>query len=164
VAYETLIEKYAGVYNVPALWLAAWIQTESSFNPNALSKEESNGTRGYGLMQISSPGTAQQLGYSGDPAGLFDPDTNINLGAKLIGQLRRTYGDDVKRVYSAYNSGRPDLYLTSSEVAAHVNNLISNLSKQAYQWAATPAVQSAVGPALAAFALAGMLIYWNARR
>jgi soluble lytic murein transglycosylase-like protein len=115
-------------------------------------------------MQISSPGTAQQLGYGGNPDGLFDPDTNINLGTKLIGQLRRTYGEDVKRVYSAYNSGRPDLYLTSTEVAAHVNNLIANLGKLAYQWAAAPAVTAAVGPALAAVAIAGLLVFWNARR
>jgi soluble lytic murein transglycosylase-like protein len=115
-------------------------------------------------MQLSSPGTAEQLGFSGNPSGLFDPETNINLGVKLIGQLRRMYGEDVQRVYSAYNSGKPDLYLTSSDVAQHVNNLLANLSRLAYAWADTPAVKSAIGPALAGVALVTLLVLWNARR
>jgi soluble lytic murein transglycosylase-like protein len=162
--FESLIDKYAAIYNVPALWIAAWIQTESSFNANALSPVESNNTRGYGLMQISYPGTAQQLGFSANPEALFDPETNINLGTKLISQLRRQYGEDVKRVYSAYNSGKADLYLTSSQVAQHVNNLVGNLAKMAGAWADTPAVRGAMGPAVAAVALVGLLVYWNARR
>jgi len=73
--------------------------------------------------------TAAGLGYTGTPDGLYDPATNIDLGTKLLGQLRRAYGDDFRRVYSAYNSGKPDLWQTSAQVAAHVATAMANLEK-----------------------------------
>lgn len=139
------------------------METESDFNASAVSGVESNGQRSYGLMQLI-PTTAHNLGYAGPDAGLLDPETSINFGTKLLNQLRRTYGDDIKRVYSAYNSGRPDLYLTSSQVAAHVNRLVVILEKQTAAFFASPAVKTAAGPALAGVAVAALLLFWKVKK
>jgi soluble lytic murein transglycosylase-like protein len=40
----------------------------------------------YGLMQLMFP-TARETGYEGEAAGLYDPETNINLGAKYLRHL-----------------------------------------------------------------------------
>jgi soluble lytic murein transglycosylase-like protein len=73
--------------------------------------------------------TAKGLGYTGPAEGLYDPEVNIDLGAKLLGQLRSSYGDDFRRVYSAYNSGKPDLWQTSTQVAANVGRALTALEK-----------------------------------
>lgn len=83
----------------------ALIQTESDFNARAVSSAGA-----YGLMQLL-PTTAADMGYSGRPEGLFDPETNIRLGMRyliwiwnfLTARLGRepTYSEWL----SAYNGG-----------------------------------------------------------
>jgi len=124
--YEDIIGKYARLYNVPEVWIQGVIAQESSGNPMAYRAEPSIHDASYGLMQLLY-GTAKGLGYIGTPEGLYDPDTNIGLGTKLLGQWRLKYGDDVQAVYSAYNSGSGTKYLTDSEVAKHVSLFMSKL-------------------------------------
>lgn len=126
--YDALIRSNAERWSVPISWIKAVIMQESSGNPNAYRAEPQIGDASYGLMQLLYR-TAKGLGYAGTPEGLYDPATNIELGTKLLGQLRRSYGDDFSRVYSAYNSGSPDRYLTSSQVADHVNKAIAWLER-----------------------------------
>jgi soluble lytic murein transglycosylase-like protein len=74
--------------------------------------------------------TAVGLGFTGDIYNdLYDPETNIDLGTEDLAQLRHSYGNDFQRVYSAYNSGNPDLWQTSQEVAANVERAVANLAK-----------------------------------
>lgn len=121
--FSTLIRKYSALYNVPEVWIKAVIMQESSGNPNAYRAEPQINDASYGLMQILLR-TARNLGYEGESDGLYDPDTNINLGTKLLAELRQSYGDDIQRVYSAYNSGKPDAYKTSNQVASNVQKVI----------------------------------------
>lgn len=123
--YDDIISKYAIQFNVPEPWIRAVIATESSWNPKAYRAEPQIHDASYGLMQLLLR-TAQGLGYTGDGPGLYDPDTNIQLGTKLLGQLRSRFGDDVQAVYSAYNSGSGTSYLTNSSVASHVENFLKN--------------------------------------
>ena len=125
--YDDLIASAADTYFVPESWIRAVIQVESSWNPSAFRAEPAINDASYGLMQLLST-TARGLGYSGDPTGLYDPATNIALGAELLGQLRAKYGDDFNRVYSAYNSGKPDAYLTSTQVANDVAKAVAALA------------------------------------
>lgn len=87
----------------PAL-VAGLIRQESSFNPHAVSPA---GARG--LMQVM-PSVGQQvarnLGYPvWDPALLFEPDANLQLGtAHLAGSVQK-YGGVLARVLAAYNAG-----------------------------------------------------------
>jgi soluble lytic murein transglycosylase-like protein len=124
--FDNEIATSAQLYNVPETWVRAVIETESSWRPSAFRQETNDAS--YGLMQLLY-GTAKGLGYTGAPDGLYDPAVNIDLGTKLLGQLRRSYGDDFRRVYSAYNSGRPDLWQTSTQVATNVAHALANLEK-----------------------------------
>lgn len=122
--FDAEIQAAASAWNVPVSWIKAVIQTESAWNPDAYNPNDPTGA--YGLMQVLYS-TAQALGYLGQPGGLLDPATNINLGTKLLSQLRASYGDDFRRVYSAYNSGNPDLWQTSTEVAGNVARALAAL-------------------------------------
>jgi soluble lytic murein transglycosylase-like protein len=51
---------------------------ESGFDPRAL-----GGVGEVGLMQIR-PQTAAMLGYGGDAAGLFEPETNVRFGVAYL--------------------------------------------------------------------------------
>lgn len=152
--FDDLINQAAINYQVPVPWIQAVIQTESSWNPNAHNASDPSGA--WGLMQILYT-TARALGYTGAAEGLFDPAVNIDLGTKLLGQLRASYGDDFRRVYSAYNSGKPDLWETSSQVAAHVATAVGNLQ----QWLSTEVEAITAQPANSGLALAiGALLLW----
>jgi soluble lytic murein transglycosylase-like protein len=122
--FDASIQYAAQTYNVPANWIKAVIQVESNWNPEAYNASDPTGA--WGLMQLLLS-TARGLGYLGPGEGLFDPSTNILYGAKLLGQLRIQYGDDFNRVYSAYNSGDPDLWETSTEVYNNVMRAVDAL-------------------------------------
>lgn len=146
--YDAEISQASQQYQVPEEWIRAVIETESSWNPNAYKYEAKINDASYGLMQILGK-TAIGLGFEGDVYNdLYDPALNIDLGTMDLAQLIRSYGTDFRRVYSAYNSGNPDLWQTSQEVAAHVANAVNNLAK----WtAAQPAGAGFVVFLIAAF-------------
>jgi soluble lytic murein transglycosylase-like protein len=123
--FDTQISLASVKYNVPISWIKAFIQTESSGNPKAYRAEPKIDDGSYGLGQLLLK-TARGLGFTGLPVELFDPTMNIDLTTKLIAQLRDKYGENISRVYSAYNSGRPDLYKTSSQVKTNVDHLLAN--------------------------------------
>lgn len=123
-----VIARNAAAWSVPESWIRAIIQTESGGDAYAYRAEPQISDASYGLMQLLYS-TARGLGYSGQPDGLYDPETNVYYGTKLLSQLRGKYGADPSRVYSAYNSGSPDKYRTSSQVAANVNRFIVNLGE-----------------------------------
>src|SRR5262249_54419973 len=79
-----------------------------------------------GLMQIS-PATAALYGW--DFSQMYDPGANIEAGSELLHDLRQSYGDDFRRVYSAYNSGNPDAWETNAQVAANVQRAMDNLAE-----------------------------------
>jgi soluble lytic murein transglycosylase-like protein len=127
--WETEITQASQRYGVPEEWIRAVIETESSWNPNAYRYEEKIKDASYGLMQILGR-TAIGLGFEGDVYhDLYDPALNIDLGTMDLAQLIKSYGTDFRRVYSAYNSGNPDLWQTSTQVAANVARAAANLEK-----------------------------------
>lgn len=73
------------------------IQTESSGNPNAVSKA---GARG--LTQLM-PSTAAM--YTDNPLENLPPDQQIEIGAKYLADLTRQYDGDYKKALEAYNMG-----------------------------------------------------------
>jgi len=128
-AYDDLIMSASMTYNVPFHWIKAIIGAESNFNPNAYREEPAIGDASYGLMQILYR-TAVEMGFTGRPENLFDPALNITLGTKYLAKLIEKYGSSsFERIYSAYNSGSPDKYLTSSQVARHVENAVAWLER-----------------------------------
>lgn len=156
-AYNSLIVDASAKWSVPSAWIQAVIAQESSGNPSAYNGNDPSGA--YGLMQILYS-TAVSLGYSGDPSGLFDPETNIDLGTNLLAQLAQSYGSDFAAVYSAYNSGSPTAYQTSGQVAANVASASSWLSQFAGDIGAAVTQNPDVDAGLVLAALiAGYLIF-----
>lgn len=92
-------------YSVDPWLLAAVIEVESAYRSDAV------GSAGeIGLMQIL-PGTGRRVAQSLDipdfsQASLFDPETNVRLGAALLGQLLAEHRGDVVAALTAYNTGR----------------------------------------------------------
>lgn len=138
--FDTLIATSAARWGVSENWIKAVIQVESAWDPNAVNPADPS----YGLMQISKA-TAKGYGVT-DVSLLLDPAFNIDLGTHLLSDLMESYGDDFRRVYSAYNSGDPDLWETSAQVAANVARAVAALAALV-----TPTTESAALVILIAF-------------
>jgi soluble lytic murein transglycosylase-like protein len=113
VQFAEIINGAAARYGLPPAIVAGVVAAESAFNPNAYRPEPTIGDGSRGLMQLLFR-TARALGYTGAPAGLYDPATNVNLGAKHLRELydtARLSGPLVTdfeawtRALSAYNAG-----------------------------------------------------------
>lgn len=97
--FEPLIQEAAQKYGLDVGKLKKQIQTESSFNPQAVSPAGA-----MGLMQLM-PGTAKDLGVR-DP---FDPAQNIDAGARYMRQMLDANEQDMKKALAAYNWGPGNL-------------------------------------------------------
>ncbi|MCB0343667.1 MAG: transglycosylase SLT domain-containing protein [Bdellovibrionales bacterium] len=96
-AYENEIMRAAELSQLPAELLYALVRTESRFDPRA---ESSAGARG--LAQLM-PETAKEEGLP-ENGDLFDPETNVKLGAQHLRRLLNNYEELVYAV-AAYNAG-----------------------------------------------------------
>lgn len=92
----------ANRYDLDPMFLMAVIKTESHFNPKA------RGTLGdSGLMQLlpkTARAVARELNLP-EKVNLYDPVTNIRIGAAYFAQLRKHYNHVGNHYISAYNMG-----------------------------------------------------------
>jgi soluble lytic murein transglycosylase len=98
VTYQPFYEKAALSNSISEPFLLAITHTESRFDPNAVSIKNAQG-----LMQLL-PSTAKEVGLS-DNDSLFNPNTNINLGAKQLAKLLNQYKQETNLAIAAYNAG-----------------------------------------------------------
>jgi soluble lytic murein transglycosylase-like protein len=97
--YDGLIASQAQANGVPEALVHRVIQRESRYRPGL------TGRCGcIGLMQIKLA-TARGLGYTGDAAGLRDPNTNLTYGVKYLAGAYRAAGGDPNRAMHYYASG-----------------------------------------------------------
>jgi soluble lytic murein transglycosylase-like protein len=97
--YESLVATHARANNVPEALVHRVIVRESNYHPGLVGR---GGT--IGLMQIKLA-TARGLGYTGDAAGLRDPDTNLTYGIKYLAGAWRAANSDHARAVRFYASG-----------------------------------------------------------
>ena len=102
--YANLVEKYAKMYNVDTFLIAAMILEESRYNAEAVSWAGA-----IGLMQIM-PATGRELARKlrirrFRTSMLKQPDINIRMGTKYIGELNSWFDGDAMLVIGAYNGG-----------------------------------------------------------
>ena len=93
--FTPIIQKIATKYKMDPNLLHAVIQTESAYDPNAVSPAGA-----VGLMQLM-PATAKRYGVS----NRNDPNQNINGGTRYLKDLLKMFDSNLKLAVAAYNAG-----------------------------------------------------------
>ena len=97
-ALDAMIARHAAANNLPAELVRRVVMRESRGNARAVNAGN------YGIMQIHH-GTARAMGYSGEAAGLLDPETNMTYAVKYLAGAYRAAGGDSERAMSNYQRG-----------------------------------------------------------
>ncbi|MCB9727501.1 MAG: lytic transglycosylase domain-containing protein [Deltaproteobacteria bacterium] len=100
-----LIEKLANDNGVPPALLAGLVHVESRYNPKAVSRSGAIGLTQ--LMPTTARVIAQKLlGKVISTRALRDPETNLSIGAGLLGELLRHFQGNAVLALAGYNAGR----------------------------------------------------------
>lgn len=105
--YEAIVRGHADNYRLEPALLAAVIEQESKFRPDARSR-----TGAIGLMQLQ-PDTAKGIalrtgGRKFVVSDLYDPEINVRYGAWYLRYLIDKYGDE-RTALAAYNAGQANV-------------------------------------------------------
>ncbi|SFB81113.1 Soluble lytic murein transglycosylase [Marinospirillum celere] len=137
--YENLIRDASRRYDVDEALIYAIMETESHFNPYAMSHIPA-----YGLMQVV-PSTAgrdvyqriRQRNDQPNQSTLFNPAENIDIGTAYITILRDIYLKDIRHpkskelaIISAYNGGAGNVLRTFHRDRSQAVAVINQLSPQ----------------------------------
>jgi hypothetical protein len=115
----------SGTYQLDPDLVTSVIRAESGFNVRAVSPKGAQG-----LMQLM-PQTASQLGVR----NAFDPQANVEAGARYLRQLLERYNFDLVKALAAYNAGpqRIDQYNGVPpyyETRAYVARIVRDFNKK----------------------------------
>lgn len=94
-AFDGFIKQAASQHGIAEGLIKAVMHTESGFNVNARSP-----VGAQGLMQLM-PATAKRFNVS----NAFDPQQNINAGAKYLAWLMKRFNGNTSLVLAGYNAG-----------------------------------------------------------
>ncbi len=97
--YESMVATHAQANGVPEALVHRVIVRESKYRADVVGR---GGT--IGLMQIKLA-TARGLGYTGDAAGLRDPNTNLTYAVKYLAGAYRAANGDANRAVGYYAGG-----------------------------------------------------------
>jgi soluble lytic murein transglycosylase-like protein len=141
VDLNDVVNTASGHYRLDPDLVSSVIKAESGFNVHAVSRKGAQG-----LMQLM-PGTASQLGVP----NAFDPQANVEGGAKYLRELLERYNFDLVKALAAYNAGPqrveqfggvPPYYETRAYVARVVRDF--NKKKAAQRKVSASAKNTAV--------------------
>lgn len=93
--YDEHIREAATLYRLPAAYIRAILQTESNYDPRAVSPAGA-----IGLMQLM-PFTAERMLVQ----DIYDPRQNILGGARYLRILANQFNGDIHLTTAAYNAG-----------------------------------------------------------
>ncbi|GAB4335527.1 MAG: transglycosylase SLT domain-containing protein [Calditrichia bacterium] len=102
--YMDQIEEVSQKYNIPETLILSVIKKESAFEKRIVSYANA-----YGLMQLI-PSTASQVAAKlhvrfTNPARLFDPELNIQMGSYYLKDMLKRYRGSIILALAAYNAG-----------------------------------------------------------
>ncbi|HVO81224.1 MAG TPA: lytic transglycosylase domain-containing protein [Terriglobales bacterium] len=120
-----VITEASGRHHLDPDLVSSVIRAESGFNPRAVSAKGAQG-----LMQLM-PQTASQLGV----ADTFDPNANVEGGARYLRELLERYNFDLIKALAAYNAGpqRVEQYRglpTYYETRVYVSRVIRDFNRK----------------------------------
>lgn len=103
IPYKDLAKKAAAIYKISPELIFSITRQESAFNPVIRSWADA-----FGLMQLT-PERATELASRYDiqyksVEDLFDPYTNIQLGAALLGELKHKFKNNFIHYVASYNA------------------------------------------------------------
>jgi soluble lytic murein transglycosylase-like protein len=118
-----LVEKASLKYGIPKEILMAIISVESGFNPRAYNKNK-DGTEDRGLMQVNYQHNLSLMKEYGitDPEQLYDPELNIEVGARILYENYKRFGNWVMAI-KAYNGLKADNWDYVRKVLSKVSEL-----------------------------------------
>jgi soluble lytic murein transglycosylase-like protein len=116
--YDELVATHARANGLPEVLVHRVIVRESGYRPALVGR---GGT--IGLMQIKLA-TARSLGYTGDAAGLRDPNTNLTYAVKYLAGAYRAANGDHNRAVHYYAAG----YYETAKRQRHERNGHSELA------------------------------------
>ena len=119
-------EQAATRYQVNGTLLHAIARTESGLNPQAVGHNR-NGSRDIGLMQINSSWLPTLASHGISERDLFDPCTNIHVGAWVLAHNMRKLGMNWDAV-GAYNATTP------AKRTAYAWKVYRNLASSSNGW------------------------------
>lgn len=99
-------EEAAQKYGVNVYLLHAIAKTESSLNPAAVNRSNTDGSYDIGLMQINSSWLPRLREYGIAERDLYKPCVSIDVGAWILAQNIRQFGNTWAAV-GAYNTPNP---------------------------------------------------------
>ena len=103
LAYRELVDRFGPPAGNPELLLYAIMRKESGFSPWEVSTADARG-----LLQMIPPTSARVAADANvefSPDQLFDPETNIRLGAAYIGALSTRFKGQIPIIAGAFNAG-----------------------------------------------------------
>lgn len=123
--YGDLIYEKAQKYDVDPALVAAVIEQESRFKPRARSPV---GARG--LMQLM-PRTGRWMGAR----DLYDPEQNVEAGAKYLKYLEKRFDGNLRKQIAAYNGGEGNVKRYNGvppfrETRTYVKKVLQNYEKR----------------------------------
>lgn len=134
--YVGMVRQSARKYGVDESLILAIMQTESSFNPYAVSRSDA-----LGLMQVVQHSAGKDVfraqGRSGMPdrSFLFDPASNIDTGTAYLAMLNNIYLSGISNptsrryaVITAYNGGAGSVLRVFSNDKVQAANIINTMS------------------------------------
>lgn len=134
--YIGMVRKAAKKYGVDESLILAIMQTESSFNPYAVSHADA-----LGLMQVVQHSAGidvfKMQGKWGKPSRsfLFDPESNIDTGTAYLAILQNSYLGQIDNptsrryaVITAYNGGAGSVLRVFSNDKTQAFNLINSMA------------------------------------
>jgi hypothetical protein len=95
---DAMIARHAQLNGLPAALVHRVVIRESRYNPRATNHGA------LGLMQIKYA-TARAMGYTGSPAGLLDPETNLTYAVRYLAGAYRVAGGNANRAVANYAHG-----------------------------------------------------------
>lgn len=96
---DAMIARHAAAEGVPEALVHRVVIRESRYHPRVI------GVGGaMGLMQIKYA-TARAMGYTGSPAGLLDPDTNLTYAVRYLAGAYRVANGNADRAVMNYARG-----------------------------------------------------------